>query len=82
MRKMVTLGALAVLAGLSSSAVAQSTTPSLDRGTPSAKPDSSDDAMTDVDPAVLAQCKDSAARRKLNGSAREQFIKSCVLPKD
>jgi psiF repeat-containing protein len=41
-----------------------------------------DDALTDVDPAVLAQCKDSAATKRLKGAARDEFMRSCVTPED
>ncbi|WP_238296871.1 PsiF family protein [Methylobacterium soli] len=38
--------------------------------------------MTDVDPAVLTQCKDSAATKRLKGAARDEFMRSCVTPED
>ncbi|MGH1592286.1 PsiF family protein (plasmid) [Methylobacterium phyllosphaerae] len=54
---------------------------------PAEKPDagsppSSDDAMTDVDPEVLARCKREAAQKKLKGAERATFMNACVEPED
>jgi hypothetical protein len=43
---------------------------------------SSDNAMTDVDPEVLARCQREAARKKLKGPDRTTFMNACVEPED
>jgi hypothetical protein len=78
------LSGLIALACLPGSAHAQQGTRS---PTEANKPNSStgainDDAMTDVDPAVLAQCKDTAATKRLKGTARDEFMRACVTPED
>jgi hypothetical protein len=45
-------------------------------------PQNSDDAMTDVDPEVLARCKREAAQKKLRGVDRKTFMNACVEPED
>lgn len=45
-------------------------------------PQSGDDAMTDVDPDVLARCKREAAQKKLKGTERATFMNACVEPED
>ncbi|WP_298965227.1 hypothetical protein [uncultured Methylobacterium sp.] len=53
---------------------------------PAAKPvpsgQSADDAMTDVDPAVVAQCKSEADRKALKGAPRTEFLRACADPED
>ncbi|RVU18754.1 hypothetical protein [Methylobacterium oryzihabitans] len=53
---------------------------------PAAKPapsgQSADDAMTDVDPAVVAQCKSEADRKRLKGAPRTEFLRACADPED
>jgi hypothetical protein len=79
----VILGALAAITSLSGVALAQGASP---RTTPNKPPASTgalnEDAMTDVDPAVAAQCKDTAAKKMLKGAERDQFIRSCFQPED
>ena len=82
--QVLALSALTALACLPGSALAQQGARS---PTETNKPAPStgainDDAMTDVDPAVLAQCKDSAATKRLKGVARDEFMRSCVTPED
>ncbi|WP_336488429.1 hypothetical protein [Methylobacterium nigriterrae] len=88
MRHAITIAA--ALAALSGAALAQAA-PESGKPTPGKQapgkptPESSrslDEAMPDVDPGVLAQCRDSAATRNLKGSARDQFIRACIEPED
>jgi hypothetical protein len=74
---------------LAATALAVLTTATLAQGSPSPveKPEtgsvqSGDDAMTDVDPEVLARCKREALQKKLKGPDRATFMKACVEPED
>jgi hypothetical protein len=49
---------------------------------PAAGPVQGDDAMTDVDPELLARCKREAAQKKLRGGERTTFMNACVEPED
>lgn len=74
---------------LAATALAAFATTAFAQGTPSpaAKPESGstqsgDDAMTDVDPEVLARCKHEAVQKKLKGADRRTFMNACVEPED
>jgi hypothetical protein len=64
------------LAILTATAFAQGTPAPADR------PMAGEDAMTDVDPELLARCKREAAQKKLKGSERATFMNACVEPED
>ncbi|MGH1570470.1 PsiF family protein [Methylobacterium sp. P31] len=72
---------MAGLAALTIAALAQSAPAPAEK--PAAGPgESSDDAMTDVDPDLLARCKREAAQKKLTGADRQTFMNACVEPED
>lgn len=56
--------------------------PKLDKRVPLDQQRGSDDAMTDIDPMILEQCKAEATNKRLIGKEREQFVLSCVEPED
>jgi hypothetical protein len=69
------------LAILTATAFAQGTPAPADR--PAAgTTQGGEDAMTDVDPELLARCKREAAQKKLKGSERATFMNACVEPED
>lgn len=73
--------AATALAALITAALAQAVPAPAEK--PSAgSPQSGDDAMTDVDPEVLARCKREAAQKKLKGSERATFMSACVEQED
>ena len=74
------LAATALLA-LASAALAKSV-PAPAEKPAAGSPPNSDDAMTDVDPEVLARCKREAAQKKLKGAERATFMNACVEPED
>lgn len=77
------LSALTLLACLPGSASAQNARSPSTPGKPAPRSDTrSDDAMTDVNPAVLARCREEAARKNLRGEARTLFMRTCVDPED
>lgn len=79
----IVLGALAGMACLSGSALAQGQASRSNTNKPPVSTGAlNEDAMTDVDPAVVNQCKDTAAKKLLKGAERDQFIRSCVEPED
>ena len=76
------IAVLAFLAWFTTAGLAQDAT-KLAEGAISTAAPAGEEAMEDVDPAVLARCRQQAADQKLkDGPDRTAFMGTCVTPED